>query len=454
MTRAAPGGARALLLLLALLAVASPAAAQGPAPAWVTRRPVDREAYIGIGYVAKEGRTGGHLARARSVALADMAAEIVTSVSSQFLRKQVEDASGFSEEVKTGLKANTVAKLQGYEQVATWEDDQRFWAYYRLEKAKWEELRFGPSSRARQVGLQLYEAAEAAARQGDGAAAVGGYLKALQAVQAFFGEPLMVESGAERADLVDLAYGALQRYVTSWRLVPAAGTIRTVAGAAPATVDATLATEKGTPVGGIPAGCTFSAGGGRAGDPGTSGPDGVIRCPIRALGVGAASQAVDITLDLSTLVSPDDSVGEALQKLISGVTPPRARVTFEVGRRTVALAVTETNLGQPVAPAILAPLARQSLSEGGVTVADGGAPHTMTIAATTREQGTARGMVTVAVDVNVTVTETATGRQVYAGAYTARGVDLNAAQAGQRGLRAAAQQLKARVLPELLRTWR
>ena len=112
-----------------------------PQPEWVKMRPSSPTYYYGIGAVRKSMDVGQYQQAARQNALADMAGEISTTISSNSVLHAFESNLGFRDDFTSTIRAQTQQDLEGYELVDSWEDLENYWVYYRLSKALYQELK-------------------------------------------------------------------------------------------------------------------------------------------------------------------------------------------------------------------------------------------------------------------------------------------------------------------------
>jgi len=111
------------------------AAGDGVAPpAWVERFPLRPDEYIGIGSADKRAHPGDYRDRARASALAQISREISVQVTAGNAFTRTEDSGGNAETYADRIATATRNALEGYRLEGVYETDDRFWAYYALDK--------------------------------------------------------------------------------------------------------------------------------------------------------------------------------------------------------------------------------------------------------------------------------------------------------------------------------
>lgn len=109
-------------------------------PAWVERKPIDQDWYIGIGSAEKIPGSSLHIDQARDQALARIASSIAVSIKAETTHHAMQQAGVYEEVFTAMITSFAKANLEGYEKVDVWEDDKQYWVYYRLSVKEYSEL--------------------------------------------------------------------------------------------------------------------------------------------------------------------------------------------------------------------------------------------------------------------------------------------------------------------------
>lgn len=444
-------------LALLLVSAAGISYAGGRKPAWVKKRPADAAYYFGIGKVDKSSRGRDFAKSAKSAALNDLASEISVTISGELVAT-VAERSGLSEtDVRSEIRSSTKADLEGFELVGTWEDKRAYWACYRLSKAEYRLLRARKIAKAVKLALDLFVKARAKERAGDASAALMFYVKAMDAVRDFIGEPLETEHEGRRILLANEIHSSLQSLLSRIRLKAAVRRTEARMGRplkAPLRLSAVLSSDGGAdkPARGLPLKCSFLRGKGEIVPSARTDPRGKAGC--RVVKVGREKiQLVEVRLDLLGWMERGAS-STLLKEMVKKLAVPKAKFVLRIAGRPVFLSAKETNLGKRVSPSYLEPPLREALSEKGFEFVDdeSKAEVLIELKAKTRRGSEWSGMYTAFADVSVSVLDMETGEELYKGGVTnVKGIQLDHSAAGLDALKKAAGKVESELLPRLLK---
>lgn len=110
-------------------------------PEWVKQRPTVAGYYIGIGIAPKNGAEVYYIQEAKKRSLADLIAQINTHVESETQLYTYENNQGVSDYIQRRIKATSTEFIEGYQLVDQWEDLDYVYAYYKLSKQEFIELK-------------------------------------------------------------------------------------------------------------------------------------------------------------------------------------------------------------------------------------------------------------------------------------------------------------------------
>ncbi len=161
-------------------------------PTWLTNRPTDPFAYIGIG-VARVKPDGSHLQSAKSAALSDLISEISVEVSSTSLLYQMEQNRQFREEFRAQTELNSFETIDGFTLVDSYEEEGYFWTQYRLDKDTYARQRAARKSAAVTRALAYYDMAQAALSNNQMQASLTHIFTALGELKPYLNEPIRSE---------------------------------------------------------------------------------------------------------------------------------------------------------------------------------------------------------------------------------------------------------------------
>lgn len=175
---------RASIAILLVIFRFAPAGAQ---PSWVTQTPVEQEYYIGIGASSKETGSSHHIVLARDMALEQIASGIAVTISGETSQHVLEQAGLREETFHYNISTMTKASLEGYELVDSWENDDEYWVYYQLSKARYRKLMDNRKQRAASQASEYLQQAERAMAREEISSALAFYLQAARATGPYRG---------------------------------------------------------------------------------------------------------------------------------------------------------------------------------------------------------------------------------------------------------------------------
>lgn len=172
-------------------------------PMWLKDKPILEEYYIGIGSARKIGTIDEYTNEARKNALADIAGEISTSISSISVLNQVEDKRGVSEIFQNTIKTSSKDFLTAYEKVESYENETYYWIYYRLSKEKYEIEKAKRKAEAIENALLKYKNALESTQNNKYDFAINQYIRALEILIEYLGEDTPVNFENNQIDLLN-----------------------------------------------------------------------------------------------------------------------------------------------------------------------------------------------------------------------------------------------------------
>lgn len=189
-----------------------------PPPAWVQSKPSIPGYYVGVGRAPKVGDVNSYRQSSKNNALADMSSEISVSISTSSVLHQFESSLRFSEDFTSTIQAESQKDLEGYELVDTYEDNNSVWSYYRLSKATWADIQAKKRDAAVTSGLDLFERGNNFKNSGDVKNAFMNYIKALESMKAYLGEPLQTIYNGKSILLGNELFDAITGLVNSIKI--------------------------------------------------------------------------------------------------------------------------------------------------------------------------------------------------------------------------------------------
>src|SRR5574344_1671200 len=163
-------------------------------PTWVNTRPQDPDYYIGIGTASKNNSNSeSYMALAKKNALADLASEISIQIESRSILNTLQTGHDFSQQFTNQIKAENSIKLEGYEQMGTWENSDYYWIYYRLSKKAYEQWKIRQKEAAVSQARNQYLQAKKMIENKLYINALKLYIEALTSLESYLNETTLCE---------------------------------------------------------------------------------------------------------------------------------------------------------------------------------------------------------------------------------------------------------------------
>lgn len=198
-------------LVFAILIACSPKVTvpDNPKPAWLSAKPSQSAYYSGIGKGTKGG-TNNYIQEAKKSALEDLISEIKVNVSSSSVLSTFEDDKEFREQYEQIIQTTAADEIEEFEQIGTWEDENNYWIYYRLSKARYKEIKDQQKRNAVILATDYYEKAQAADAAGDRIQALGFYFQAFRSMEKYLGDAIVVKVNGKDILIVNEIYSSIQ----------------------------------------------------------------------------------------------------------------------------------------------------------------------------------------------------------------------------------------------------
>ncbi len=435
------------------IAFVSLAMAQGDKPSWVEKRPNTPGYYHGLGVVPSSGNTQEYMQRAKDAALNDIAQQIVVSIDASQISKLSEKLGELSEEYQSAVRTSTKADLEGVEAVDTWQGDDQYWVYYRLNIAEYKRIQAEKKRKAAALGTDLFTKAKNAEKAQTIAEAFQFYLQSLAAIEKFLNEPMEVQYGGKSIYLTNEIFASLQSLLNLVELKAKNPRLDAQVGKPlrkPLEVDVINAsTAAGIP--NFPVRFSFIRGGGDIVPSAKSNQSGTASMQIAKIVATEKLQLVRAEADLTGMLGQNAS--PLLEMIAKSFTVPDARFTLNVVSLTVMFETDEMLFGNKLKLPRIEPMLKNSLSSSGFTFVDDPAKANVMISIKSngREGGDFQGLYTTYVDANISVTDLNSGEEIYKTSFNnVKGVSISGEKAGMKAYDEIAADLQKKVIPKIL----
>lgn len=385
-----------------------------PQPEWVQSRPVSSMYYYGIGAARKSSDISQYQQAARQNALADMANEISVSISSNSVINAFESNLNFREDFTSTIRAQTQQDLEGYEQVDSWENEGNYWVYYRLSKAKYQELKEQRKRNAITRSLDFFSTALNARDAGSTRLAIVQLIKALEPIKPYFTEPLPVEYNGSQVYLGNEIFKELSATIAAIDIVPINLTVSVKAGKG---VESSLllfeARHRETGIiPDLPLVVSYSEKPIRNNKQRTA-SNGLASFDIDRVRSTKSYEVLTATIDLEDMLTEAGS-DPLTRKLVTRFNLPQGAIRINIDKPVFFIESNELNLGEPIKPGFLEESFKRKAIENGYLVKDNPseADYIVKITAVTSSKGESGQFKNVSLEGVITV-DSKDGNQIY-----------------------------------------
>ncbi len=417
-----------------------------PRPQWLNRRPIDPNYYIGISGSSKMKDKFGYASSSQTKALENIASEIKVKVESNSVLYELEKNSEFKDSYESVVQSKTSQSIEGYELVDSWENEEEYWVYYRLSKAKYQGLQEQKHTAALEKAKGYYLRAIDASKQKELSLAVKMHLSSLKALEAYLGELNNYQVNGQNISLTQSNFEKLQTIFLKIKIKGddsyqnTRGVTRNQEIFVSTFYDDQLAE-------GVPLKILFKNGKGLFSTTHSLNASGEAKFILEKITSPSLTQELLITLDND--VFDNDFLSTALLK---NMQLPKKIVTVEVNNPMVFIKSEELQLGQDISTSYLRDeVNKQSVNHGfGIALNESSADLIIYIQADTRRGAENDGVFVSYLSLDLKVLNAKTKRQLYAGSLIdLKGVQLDYKGASDDAYKKSINQLDKKILREI-----
>ena len=423
-----------------------------PPPAWVSNRPISSSYYVGIG-LSQKAPGVNHQRVAKENALSDLASEIEVNVKSNSLLYTLEREYKFEQEFRETIKTQTNLNLEDFEIVDSWEDQNAYWVYYRLDKAAYQAKQEKRKQTAQQLGLDFLSKAEAAKNSGQFATAADHYLRGIQSLEEFANEDMKVSYAGKEIFLANELFIGLNQLLTSPQLSMEDDIVLNFQNRFKNKASLLVTSNDGNmPFEGAPIVYEYFGVYGRNKSRLATNADGRIDIQVSEVDKERTQNAVDISIDSESIFDPYQS-DKFMKELTASIRPKSIQVPIKYIPPSVYINSTEKNLGKsmdnkPITSAIMNSLQRRDIRFAN-SASD--ADLTINIDANTKESGEAQGFSTCYLELDLSLVDNQSGEKRYQVTNTnVKGVDLDYTKAGLKAYKHLTRNIESELMRKLV----
>ncbi|MEZ5197227.1 MAG: LPP20 family lipoprotein [Bacteroidales bacterium] len=178
-------------------------------PDWVKQKPIISDCYVGVGSAKKIGTAAQYKQNARQDALADLASEVSTRVSSTSVLHSIETDYGIVENFNQRIEVSTSEYLEGFEPVDVYEDEDAYWIYFKVSKAEFQEKKMQKKQDALSAAVLKYEAGQKELNENKPRESLTFFLQGLAAITNYLSEDTKTDYKGSSIDIGNELYASV-----------------------------------------------------------------------------------------------------------------------------------------------------------------------------------------------------------------------------------------------------
>lgn len=204
-----------LLIFLASCTAKKEAAKYELLPDWIKQKPIVSGYYVGIGSAKKIGTQSQYESSARQDALADLASEVSTRVSSTSVLQSIETDYGIIESFNQRIEVSTSEYLEGFEPVDYYEDEDAYWICFKVSKSEFQERKMQKKHEALAAAILKYDAGQKELIEKRPRESLTFFLQGLAAISSYLSEDTETEYRGSSIDIGNELYSSIELIVSS-----------------------------------------------------------------------------------------------------------------------------------------------------------------------------------------------------------------------------------------------
>ncbi|MGM0408562.1 MAG: LPP20 family lipoprotein [Bacteroidota bacterium] len=249
-----------LLFFLGSCAAKKQAAEFEALPDWVKQKPIIPGYYVGIASVKKVGTSAQYIATAQQQALSDLAESVSSNISSTSVLRAIETKYGYSETFDQKIQVSTDDYLEGFEPVDSYETEDSYWVYYKIDKSTYQEMKEKRKKEAIATALAKYQSGLQEQQINKPKEALAFYLQGLQAIKRYLNEENPTIYNNQNIDIGNELFASINNILNALTIEANRSSVNVKRGDNFKEALEFLVTYKGHPVQGIPVTFLYSGG--------------------------------------------------------------------------------------------------------------------------------------------------------------------------------------------------
>jgi len=443
-----------LLIFLFACGVAQKNKSAAPAkPSWLQATPMDPDYYTGIGHSLKYGNYN-YIQAAKKSALDDIISEIKVNVQSSTTLSQLDVNKKFQEQYEQIIKTTAADELEEFEQADAWEDQQNYWVYIRLSKARYKQIKEDKKRNAVTLGLDFFTKARLAEQSGDIVTSLSYYYQGFRAVEKYLAEPIRAEYQGQEILLSNEIIRSLQQMMNKIEISAEPKEISVNRRIIKSNIQVTAkARERGNnkAIAGLPLSAVFEKGSGNVFPSFKSDENGLAKVLITQISSRDAEQQIAIGVNPNAFENNDSSAVFSL--IAKKLVVPKAAVLLHVQRPLVYVTASEKSLGAEKSSKELTNAVTNYLTQSGFEITDDSKKAEMAVdISSDTEKGVQSGNIFITyLSGSIRVKSLPDGKEIYTSSLNrVKGYSLDFERSSQQAYAEGLKKLTHENLPQIL----
>ncbi|MCF8232545.1 MAG: LPP20 family lipoprotein [Bacteroidales bacterium] len=324
-------------------------------PRWAKTKPVVSGYYTGVGSAEKTINIDRYKEIARQNALKNLANAISVDISSSSVLQKTEINQNISDYYSSRITVSSKQQLEGYELVDSYEDEQRYFVYYRLSKAKHRKLKQEKIDKAIDKSKSEWENARDHVKSGHYRSGLISMVSALDELRHHLHRPLKTTLNGQEVYLANELLNELQSLLDNIVIYPEHKKVSATLGFTipPSQLAFHVSDHRERKLSDIPLKAEFTAQT-LIFDTENTNKHGMARFSPGKITTQNPSGNFTVSLDMNKIIKTATS-DLTIRKLVRRMNTPTAEVEIQIQKPSFFVTSEELNLGQPLDEAVLKP---------------------------------------------------------------------------------------------------
>ncbi len=425
-------------------------ATQQQVPEWVNSRPINPNYYIGVGSADKRLDPMNFAETAKKNALSSLASEIRVTVRSESFLNTMQVNTNVQEAYNQTIATTSNEDIEGFEVVDVFETPNEYFIYYRLSRARHEQIRNERKMSAMRSAFDHLEKGREHRNRANVTIAADSYLRGLLGLTNYWNEANRWNDDGREIFLDNTLYREFREMIADISITANLDQIELNAANGFREEVLIRAEYNGLPLRGLKLQYTYDNGRFRNQLTGETDNNGILRIPIERVNMNNRSNVLNVRVE-NDQFRPSDLERRLVNPITEGLRTTPLVLPIVTVMPVVHVTSDERNLGASLQGERLATPLRNRLIDSGFrfTTVKNQADYFLEVNGNTREGGTAQGFHVAYLDMTITVRDTAGKIRYQNTESNIKGLQLNFEAAGIEAYRTAVRRIE-RELAEAL----